>query len=86
MLFTCWGSRGAYIFRLLENLLVFVLTTSMQASRESLPSALSDVSETVVPPTQAALVAPVVPQPSGTPAPAAVPATPSKVGCWKKMF
>ncbi|XP_056882740.1 dynactin subunit 1-like isoform X5 [Takifugu flavidus] len=50
-----------------------------KASRESLPSALSDVSETVVPPTQAALAAPVVPQPSGTPAPAAVPATPSKV-------
>ncbi|TNM93538.1 hypothetical protein fugu_001714 [Takifugu bimaculatus] len=49
-----------------------------KASRESLPSALSDVSETVVPPTQAALAAPVVPQPSGTPAPAAVPATPSK--------
>ncbi|XP_056882742.1 dynactin subunit 1-like isoform X7 [Takifugu flavidus] len=53
--------------------------TLKQASRESLPSALSDVSETVVPPTQAALAAPVVPQPSGTPAPAAVPATPSKV-------
>ncbi|XP_029695677.1 dynactin subunit 1-like isoform X7 [Takifugu rubripes] len=52
--------------------------TLKQASRESLPSALSDVSETVVPPTQAALAAPVVPQPSGTPAPAAVPATPSK--------
>ncbi|XP_011604901.1 dynactin subunit 1-like isoform X2 [Takifugu rubripes] len=52
---------------------------SLTASRESLPSALSDVSETVVPPTQAALAAPVVPQPSGTPAPAAVPATPSKV-------
>ncbi|XP_011604902.1 dynactin subunit 1-like isoform X3 [Takifugu rubripes] len=51
---------------------------SLTASRESLPSALSDVSETVVPPTQAALAAPVVPQPSGTPAPAAVPATPSK--------
>lgn len=54
-----------------------------QASRESLPSSLSgNVSEVGLSSTQGALGAPVVPQPSGSPAaaPAPVPATPSKVG------
>lgn len=55
--------------------------TSKQASRESLSSSLSgDVSEVGLSSHQGALGAPVVPQPSGSPAPAAapVPATPSK--------
>ncbi|KAF7229833.1 transcript variant X3 [Nothobranchius furzeri] len=51
-----------------------------QASRESLSSSLSgDVSETSLSSQQGALGAPVTPQPSGSPPPAAlVPATPSK--------
>ncbi|XP_023277520.1 dynactin subunit 1-like isoform X5 [Seriola lalandi dorsalis] len=54
--------------------------TSKQASRESLSSSLSgDVSEAGLSSHQGALGAPVVPQPSGSPAAAAVPATPSKV-------
>ncbi|XP_022614105.1 dynactin subunit 1-like isoform X3 [Seriola dumerili] len=54
--------------------------TSKQASRESLSSSLSgDVSEVGLSSHQGALGAPVVPQPSGSPAAAAVPATPSKV-------
>ncbi|XP_022614107.1 dynactin subunit 1-like isoform X5 [Seriola dumerili] len=53
--------------------------TSKQASRESLSSSLSgDVSEVGLSSHQGALGAPVVPQPSGSPAAAAVPATPSK--------
>ncbi|XP_023277518.1 dynactin subunit 1-like isoform X3 [Seriola lalandi dorsalis] len=51
-----------------------------KASRESLSSSLSgDVSEAGLSSHQGALGAPVVPQPSGSPAAAAVPATPSKV-------
>ncbi|XP_022614103.1 dynactin subunit 1-like isoform X1 [Seriola dumerili] len=51
-----------------------------KASRESLSSSLSgDVSEVGLSSHQGALGAPVVPQPSGSPAAAAVPATPSKV-------
>ncbi|XP_041820999.1 dynactin subunit 1-like isoform X1 [Chelmon rostratus] len=53
-----------------------------KASRESLSSSLSgDVSEAGLPPHQGALGAPVVPQPSGSPAAMAAPvqATPSKV-------
>ncbi|XP_036967595.1 dynactin subunit 1-like isoform X5 [Acanthopagrus latus] len=56
--------------------------TAKQASRESLSSSLSgDVSEAGLSSHQGALGAPVVPQPSGSPAAAAapVPATPSKV-------
>ncbi|XP_026189217.1 dynactin subunit 1-like isoform X3 [Mastacembelus armatus] len=56
--------------------------TTKQASRESLSSSLSgDVSEAGLSPHQGALGAPVVPQPSGSPAATAtpVPATPSKV-------
>uniref|UniRef100_A0A3B4YQS7 Dynactin subunit 1 n=1 Tax=Seriola lalandi dorsalis TaxID=1841481 RepID=A0A3B4YQS7_SERLL len=50
-----------------------------KASRESLSSSLSgDVSEAGLSSHQGALGAPVVPQPSGSPAAAAVPATPSK--------
>ncbi|XP_022614106.1 dynactin subunit 1-like isoform X4 [Seriola dumerili] len=50
-----------------------------KASRESLSSSLSgDVSEVGLSSHQGALGAPVVPQPSGSPAAAAVPATPSK--------
>ncbi|KAM9335875.1 dynactin subunit 1-like isoform 4-T4 [Symphorus nematophorus] len=55
--------------------------TTKQASRESLSSSASaDVSEAGLPSHQGALGAPVVPQPSGSPAAAAasVPATPSK--------
>ncbi|XP_023277517.1 dynactin subunit 1-like isoform X2 [Seriola lalandi dorsalis] len=53
---------------------------SAKASRESLSSSLSgDVSEAGLSSHQGALGAPVVPQPSGSPAAAAVPATPSKV-------
>ncbi|XP_056225446.1 dynactin subunit 1-like isoform X6 [Seriola aureovittata] len=53
---------------------------SLVASRESLSSSLSgDVSEAGLSSHQGALGAPVVPQPSGSPAAAAVPATPSKV-------
>lgn len=59
-----------------------------QASRESLSTSLSgDVSEAGLSSHQGALGAPVVPQPSGSPAAAAaapVPATPSKVGHWKR--
>uniref|UniRef100_A0A1A8LU20 Dynactin subunit 1 n=1 Tax=Nothobranchius pienaari TaxID=704102 RepID=A0A1A8LU20_9TELE len=53
---------------------------SAKASRESLSSSLSgDVSETSLSSQQGALGAPVTPQPSGSPPPAApVPATPSK--------
>ncbi|XP_056225442.1 dynactin subunit 1-like isoform X3 [Seriola aureovittata] len=52
---------------------------SAKASRESLSSSLSgDVSEAGLSSHQGALGAPVVPQPSGSPAAAAVPATPSK--------
>ncbi|XP_041840737.1 dynactin subunit 1-like isoform X2 [Melanotaenia boesemani] len=51
----------------------------LRASRESLTSSLSDVSEVSPSSQQAALGAPVVPQPSGSPATAQVPATPSKV-------
>ncbi|XP_069374721.1 dynactin subunit 1 isoform X25 [Paralichthys olivaceus] len=55
--------------------------TSKQTSRESLSSSLSgDVSEVGLTSHQGALGAPIVPQPSGSPAPVAapVPATPSK--------
>nr|XP_033465554.1 dynactin subunit 1-like isoform X3 [Epinephelus lanceolatus] len=53
---------------------------SLTASRESLPSSLSDVSEAGLSSHQGALGAPVMPQPSGSPAAVAapVPATPSK--------
>lgn len=57
-----------------------------QASRESLASSLSgDVSEAGLSSHQGALGAPVMPQPSGSPAAAAasVTATPSKVGHWQ---
>ncbi|XP_068443495.1 dynactin subunit 1-like isoform X2 [Clinocottus analis] len=50
---------------------------SAKASRESLASSLSDVSEAGLPPHQGALAAPVVPQLGGSPA-APSPATPSK--------
>ncbi|XP_054457216.1 dynactin subunit 1-like isoform X2 [Anoplopoma fimbria] len=56
--------------------------SSLMASRESLASSLSgDVSEAALSPHQGALGAPVMPQPSGSPAAVAaqVPATPSKV-------
>lgn len=51
-----------------------------KASRESLASSLSgDVSEASLSSHQGALAAPVMPQPGGSPAAAAAPATPSKV-------
>ncbi|XP_053271556.1 dynactin subunit 1 isoform X1 [Pleuronectes platessa] len=79
-----WSTPGLTPATSLPSLLVRSAgrpSLPLTTSRESLSSSLSgDVSEAGVSPHQGALGAPIVPQPSGSPAPVAsgVPATPSK--------